>query len=418
LRTAPTANAAAGRDGREDLIAEEIVVAINNERSARGVAPLARFSDDGLAQAEANENQRRGQIGHWLTNTNYTGPGISLGLHSEVIYYGNQVTSPLTTWMASTGHRNSILAENADLITVGVNCSSDGKVYAVAHMIASTLEVFSRPQTAKPSQPVVTPEASGTQCLVAPTASPPASPTTPPTTDPTAPPPTPGFRYATAHLESLEAGPNQIRIHGWAWDQDNPSTNTVVHVYAFINGSSTPVALDTPVVKANHPRPDVNRTFGLNGQHGFQRTLDIAPGNHKVCVYSLSVNADGNADGLNRLIACRDVTITGSALPQGVIDSVTSTSAGTQIHGWVYDLDHPTSPIVISVQTDGVVVATVTANQPRTDVNTILNVPGKHGFDATVPTTGAGHTVCVYAADINDSGSATGTQIPLGCRTT
>jgi len=190
-----------------------------------------------------------------------------------------------------------------------------------------------------------------------------------------------------------------------------------VHVYAFYDGSATPVALDTPVVRAATPRPDVNRALNVDGDHGFNRRLAIRPGTHKVCVYSISVDGTGATDSLNRLISCRTVTITAQAAPRGVVDNITRVGNSVIVNGWAYDLDIALSSVDIHVYIDGRPAASSTANRPRPDVNQILSIDGDHGFTTSVPIGAGPHEVCVYVIGLDPTGSPDGDNRLLTCQT-
>ena len=223
--------------------------------------------------------------------------------------------------------------------------------------------------------------------------------------------------YSRAALDPLEPGPGAVRVRGWSFDPDLPTFPQVVHVYAFYDGSATPVALDTPVVRAATPRPDVNRALNVDGDHGFNRRLAIRPGTHKVCVYSISVDGTGATDGLNRLINCRTVTITAQAAPRGVVDNITRVGNSVIVNGWAYDLDIALSSVDIHVYIDGRPAASSTANRPRPDVNQILSIDGDHGFTTSVPIGAGPHEVCVYVIGLDPTGSPDGDNRLLTCQT-
>lgn len=230
--------------------------------------------------------------------------------------------------------------------------------------------------------------------------------------------------YAIANLEELEPGPNEIRIHGWSYDPDLPSKDLVVHVYAFFDGVGDPVALDTPVVRAADFRPDINRAFGIEGDHGFNRTLAIRPGNHRVCVYSLSVDGAAELDGLNELIGCRYVTVTNEAPPRGAFDQVAQAGTVMNVSGWAYDLDRENQSVDIQVYLDGVFHLTIPADTSRPDVNKIVQIAGDHGFDSTFSVPSGSHQVCLYVIGVDPTGVADGENVLLNvidkpdCRTT
>ncbi len=222
--------------------------------------------------------------------------------------------------------------------------------------------------------------------------------------------------YSQAALDPLEPGPGEVRVRGWSFDPDLPTFPQVVHVYAFYDGSDTPVALDTPVVLAASPRPDLNRALNVGGNHGFNRRLAIRPGTHKVCVYSISVDGTGATDDLNRLIGCRTVTISAEALPTGTYDSISRTGNELTVTGWAYDLDQPSASVDIQVYLDGSFSHSISAAVPRTDLNRILDVTGNHGFVDTFTVTDGWHDVCLYVVGIDPGGQPDGQTAALGCK--
>lgn len=91
---------------------------------------------------------------------------------------------------------------------------------------------------------------------------------------------------------------------------------------------------------------------------------------------------------------------------QGYAESVAITRSGDNasldVRGWAFDGAKPaeSSPVHIYVTTPGGVRTgyAITANQPRPDVNTIMQVTGDHGFTKSFDLTTAGtYGVCVYA---------------------
>jgi hypothetical protein len=80
-----------------------------------------------------------------------------------------------------------------------------------------------------------------------------------------------------------------VRITGWALDPDRPGTEIPVIVYR------------DGVALSRHPtsvaRPDINRSYGAGGAHGFDVTVDATPGKHTFTVYAADVGA-GRPDSL------------------------------------------------------------------------------------------------------------------------
>jgi len=86
-----------------------------------------------------------------------------------------------------------------------------------------------------------------------------------------------------------------IRMRGWALDPDT-SNSISVHVY-----------MDDKRVasfSANKSRTDLDRTYHLGNNHGFDFTLNANDGNHQVCIYAVNSPA-----GRNPLIDCKVVLV-------------------------------------------------------------------------------------------------------------
>ncbi|MGZ0230841.1 MAG: hypothetical protein ACKVKO_12955, partial [Acidimicrobiales bacterium] len=201
------------------------------------------------------------------------------------------------------------------------------------------------------------------------------------------------------------------------WDPDFPEFSMVVHVYAFFDGSDVPVPVSSPVVSAAGFRPDVNRAFGIAGDHGFSRVIPIRSGNHKVCAYSVGVDSNGDLEGAfrNRLIGCRQVIIEDEAAPSGVVDKIVRSGAVVSVKGWAYDLDTEIQPVGIHVYVDGVPTGSGMTDQVRADVNKILGVDGEHGFDLDVSVTSGSHTICAYVLGNGANGTQDGQNVLLRC---
>jgi len=87
-------------------------------------------------------------------------------------------------------------------------------------------------------------------------------------------------------------------VTGWAYDPSVPAASNVVRV-----------TLDGHVltnILAFLPRPDVNRSYGITGDHGFAVRLAAATGPHTVCTVSLSASSNSFA----RSLGCKVVTVT------------------------------------------------------------------------------------------------------------
>ena len=151
------------------------------------------------------------------------------------------------------------------------------------------------------------------------------------------------------------------------------------------------------------PRADVNRAFGISGQHGFAVTGRLNRGPNSVCAYSIVTGAGNNAR-----IQCR--TIQGPVPPIGNLDGVTISGSQATVAGWVLDPNSPTAsiPVHIYVNSAG---WPFTANGARPDVNRVLGVSGGHGFSQSVPLTVGVNSLCAYAIGVAGANNAS-----IGCR--
>lgn len=188
------------------------------------------------------------------------------------------------------------------------------------------------------------------------------------------------------NVDSLTRSPDTARLTGWVVD---PDTADPITVHAYVDG-----AYSTAFV-ANVNRPDIGAKFpGLGNAHGFDQTISVPAGNHKVCLYGINVGQNAP----NTLIgACRFVVGT----PKGNLDAAVRTGpSAVQVKGWAFDPD-TADPINVHVYVDGVWDGALTANTARSDVaNLYPGYGGSHGFDASVPVGVGDHQICAYAIDV------------------
>jgi hypothetical protein len=218
-----------------------------------------------------------------------------------------------------------------------------------------------------------------------------------------------GCRSVTSRLSPVgvvdvvaAAGLRSVRVTGWVYDRDSPTTATRVHVY--VDGRAAAAA------PADGDRQGVARAYPAAGAaHGFSTTIVLpSGGRHDVCVYGINVAGTG---GGNTRIACRAVT-----LPRGVIgavDAASPTSGGIAVAGWAIDSDARARSNRVHVYVDNRVAAGLTADVPRSGVGNVYPDAGAaHGYSGTVPAAPGTHRVCVYGIPLS-AGSAN--QL-LGCR--
>ena len=97
-------------------------------------------------------------------------------------------------------------------------------------------------------------------------------------------------------FERLVVDGGVVTAVGWAFDPSMSSVSIPVHVY--VDGRFG--AGD----KADRPRADVNRVFGITGSHGFRVGVDAGPGD-RVCVYA--INDGMPSAGGHTLLGCRTI---------------------------------------------------------------------------------------------------------------
>ncbi|WP_458781630.1 lysozyme [Arthrobacter sp. D3-16] len=207
-----------------------------------------------------------------------------------------------------------------------------------------------------------------------------------------------------------------LSVKGWAVDRGDAARSIAVHVYV-----TSPDGLTRSYpFTASQARADVNSALGVTGNHGYAAAIPIsAPGVYKICSYAIALSplAPGNP-----LLGCRSVEAPAVAPPVGSLDAVavnkTSTSASLSVSGWALDKADAAQPIDVHIYVtspDGSIKGyPFTATQPRPDVNTVLGVPGDHGYKPSIPISSPGiYTVCAYA--IAPSPLAPNNPL-LGCR--
>jgi hypothetical protein len=85
------------------------------------------------------------------------------------------------------------------------------------------------------------------------------------------------------HVDNVTVIGGTVRLTGWAYDPDQPGAEIAVTVYrdgAPLSRHATGIA-----------RPEINRNYGAGGNHGFDITVDAAPGRHSFTVYAANVSA-------------------------------------------------------------------------------------------------------------------------------
>jgi len=194
-------------------------------------------------------------------------------------------------------------------------------------------------------------------------------------------------RPPVGHVDAVLADGGSIRATGWAYDPDQPSTEIQVAIYVDGGGIGW--------FPTGRSRTDVNAAFGINGNHGFDVSIPVGPGQHAMDVFAINV---GGGD-VNPLIGSGKAQV--GAMPMGVLDSVRSApDSKVRLRGWAFDPDEPATAISVAVYRDGQGIAWFPTGGARPDVNSAFGIPGAHGFDITVDCPPGDHTMQVYAINV------------------
>jgi len=182
----------------------------------------------------------------------------------------------------------------------------------------------------------------------------------------------------TGHVDFVGQGPGGVRVSGWAFDIDSPTTALSLKVD--IDGAVT-------VIGTGGPRPDVARVYPQAGpNHGFGVTVRTSPGSHKVCLTALNIGY-----GSDHFLGCRTLALNFN--PAAGLTGLVVNRIGATVSGWASDPD-TASPIHVVVYVD---------SQKKADV--VANASGSahagHNFVATIASTSGLHTVCVVGVNVS-----------------
>jgi hypothetical protein len=185
--------------------------------------------------------------------------------------------------------------------------------------------------------------------------------------------------------EVMEVRNAKLVVAGWARDLDATSP---LQVHVYVDGIGGAILL------AGGPHAQVNG-------FGFEGTLSVGPGSHRVCVYAINAGPGTT----NPQLGCRDVSVPASTFnPVGALESVTAVGGTVTVAGWASDPD-TTGPIDVHVYADGQPRYPQTANQAHPTAD-------GHGFKSTLVLSEGTHSVCIYAINVGN-----GTANPqVGCK--
>ena len=156
------------------------------------------------------------------------------------------------------------------------------------------------------------------------------------------------------NFERASAAASGISIKGWALDPDRVEP---IFLWVTVDGAGRHVY-------ANRERADVGQAYPAYGSgHGFEATISVGSGSHKVCVTASNVGVGGHTS-----LGCRTVTYepSGNRSPFGNLERVAANANGIEIKGWAIDPD-TSDPVFLWVTVDGA-GQHVYANVERADV--------------------------------------------------
>ncbi|MCD8090452.1 MAG: M23 family metallopeptidase, partial [Clostridiales bacterium] len=151
-----------------------------------------------------------------------------------------------------------------------------------------------------------------------------------------------GSHSPTAKFESAEGDYGMVgtvRVTGWAFDRDAPSSPVEIHMY--IGGEAGSHIYAKNLGYAELAGDDVNNfysQYGLSGGHRFDFTVNLADtgvsGTQNVYLYAIDNYGIGDAI---TLIGSKTVTITENNSPKGWLDTAEGGTASLHITGWAFD---------------------------------------------------------------------------------
>jgi hypothetical protein len=201
-------------------------------------------------------------------------------------------------------------------------------------------------------------------------------------------------------LESVAMTPTGIHAVGWTVD---PDSDVPLDVHLLVDDTTT---IDVPVAEV--PRPDLATRFPDYAQgHGFDVTLDLPDGTHKVCAFGM--NAPDTVGG-NNLLGCRSVVVSHSST--GVLDPLGTPPGTVTVSGAALDPD-TADAVDAAVYVDGSLIRRTPATGTRPAPAGYTAWGDNHGYATSLQLADGTHKVCTYA--LNAPGTP-GTDQLLGCQ--
>ena len=209
---------------------------------------------------------------------------------------------------------------------------------------------------------------------------------------PAPPPPVPPI----GSLDAVKVSGTTATVGGWVLDRNAAANSIQVHIY--VNGAGHAFV-------ANKSRPDVNAAMGVTGQHGFTEAVPLQSGSNNVCAYAIGVTSNNNS-----LIGCRTVRAVMPA--RGTVDSMSVSGWNVTVSGWAFDPNSPAASNQVHLYIGRSGAAATVANRARPDVNSVVGIPGQHGFSVTGRLNRGANSVCAFSI-----ATGAGSNTLIQCRT-
>jgi hypothetical protein len=179
-------------------------------------------------------------------------------------------------------------------------------------------------------------------------------------------------------VDPLAQQSGKLRLRGWAFDPDQPTTALTLTLKI----DSTPAK----TLVANLTRTDLAQAHPNAGKaHGFDQLLTLSEGSHKICLTANNVSF-----GSTTTLICRSAAL--NFTPTASLLTITATSTGASVTGWATDPD-TSAAISARITVDGRTKSTVVAKAAGSSHS-------GHNFAATVPMTSGRHTVCAIGLNV------------------
>lgn len=215
--------------------------------------------------------------------------------------------------------------------------------------------------------------------------------------------PDPVVNNPIGNIDTASGGNGTMHFTGWAFDADNSNAPLEIHIYVGGPAGSGSVQA-VQGFTANLASDDVNRAYGISGNHRFDATLEVPSlvGTHMVYVYAINIGS-----GNHTVLFADNITVTGHN-PLANYEAVEAQPGKVHVVGWTFDEDDPGKSLDVHVYIGGPAGSgapcyPIKADKERSDVNKAFGISGNHGFDAWIDTDKTGDRE-IYVYPINVGG--------------